>query len=385
MSIKRHKFAYGLILPPVKLLLKLKFGYKYEKPRNLPDNYIVLSNHTTDYDALFLAAGFKKHMYFVGSEHVSRWKFFAPLKYFFDPITRRKGTVAASTVADILRRTRKGANVCIFASGTRSWDGVTFPILPSTGKLVKSAGCGLVTYRLVGGYFASPIWSEGSGTRRGYVKGAPVRVFTKEQLAEMSVDEVNQVINEDLYEHAYERQLADPKPYKGRNLAERMENLLFICPECGGYDTFTSKGDRVTCGSCGLQFTYDKYGMLHGVEYKTVYDFSQWQRRRVAQDAMADIPYISTHATLSEVGVECETLIDEGELSMNSSTIRCGSTELPMEEINNLDIHGKHFIVFAIGKKYYELRIDKECSAFKYVLLFGEHKKASKQEREKVR
>ena len=211
MSIRRHKFAYRLVMPFVRLFLKLKFGYKFDKPGELPENYIVLSNHTTDFDMLFVGAGMKRHMYFVGSEHISRWKSYPLLKYFFSPITRRKGTVAASTVAEILRRTRKGENVCIFASGTRSWDGVTFPILPSTGKMVKSAGCGMVTYRLVGGYFTSPIWSEGSGTRKGYVKGSPVRVFTKEQVAAMSVDEINRIINEDLYEHAYERQLAEPK------------------------------------------------------------------------------------------------------------------------------------------------------------------------------
>ncbi len=376
MGIRKHKFFYRLLVPPINLLLKLKFGYKYEKPGKLPENYIVLSTHATDWDPLFVAVGMKKQMYFVGSEHISRWKVFPLIKFLVDPITRRKGTVAASTVADVLRRTRKGHSVCIFASGIRTWDGVTFPILPSTGKLIKSAGCGLVTYRISGGYFVSPVWSEGSGTRRGHIKGEPVGIYTKEQIEAMSVEEINRVINEDLYENAYEQQLADPKPYRGKNLAERLENLLYICPECGGYDTFTSKKDKVTCGSCGLSFTYDKYGMLHGVEYKTVYDFSQWQRGKAAEDAAADVAYTSPKASIYEVGEEGETLVDRGELSMDSKAIRCGSTELAMEEINNLDIHGKHHLVFAVGKKYYEVAVESGC-AFKYVLLFREHKKAS--------
>ena len=77
-------------------------------------------------------------------------------------------------------------------------------------------------------------------------------------------------------------------------------------------------------------------------------------------------------------------LADRSWDNRDSKTIRCGSTEFSMEEINNLDIHGKHFIVFAVGRKYYELSVRGDCSAYKYVLLFREHKK-SKQETERVR
>ena len=74
---KRHVFYYNLFLPPVKLFIKLRFGYKYKVAKNLPENYIVISNHTTDYDMLFVGASFKRQMYFVGSEHIARWGFFS--------------------------------------------------------------------------------------------------------------------------------------------------------------------------------------------------------------------------------------------------------------------------------------------------------------------
>ena len=378
MSIK-HKFFYRLLIPPVSLFCKLKFGYKYEIAKNLPESYIVLSNHVTDFDMLFVGSSFRRQMYFVGSEHISRWKVFPLLKFAFAPIIRRKGTVAASTVTEILRKTRKGENVCLFAEGIRSWSGETSPILPSTGKMVKSAGCGLVTYKITGGYFVSPIWSEGSGTRRGYIHGAPVSVYTKEQLAEMTVEQVNEVINRDLYENAYERQLAAPKKYKGKNLAERLENLLFICPQCGGYDCFTSKKDKATCTACGLTISYDRYGMLHGIDQQTVYDLYHWQKARVAEDAAAGRKYTSPHVVLSVVEKESESFVDEGELSMDGITLRCGSTEFAMDDIGNLDIHGKHSIVFAVGKSYYEINIDKGSNAYRYFLLFGEYKAASRQ------
>ena len=371
----RHRFFYRLIRPMAAAFIRLKFGYKYEKAKNLPDNYIVLSNHVTDFDPIFVACSFRRQMYFVGSEHISRWKVFPLLNYGFAPIIRRKGTVAASTVSDILRKTRKGGSVCIFAEGVRTWDGVTCPILPSTGRLVKSAGCGLVTYRLTGGYFVSPNWSEGSGTRRGYIRGQVVNVFTKEQLAEMTNDEVNEIINRDLYENAYERQLAQPRKYKGRNLAERMENLLFICPECGGHDCFSSSGSKVTCGSCGFSFTYDCYGMLEGAPFRTVYDFSRWQNERIAEDTAAGTVYSSPDAVLSVISADDETEADRGRLTMDNEAIRCGGTEITLDEITNMDIHGRHAIVFAAGGKYYELTPCSGSNALKYLLRYRECRK----------
>ena len=201
MKIK-YKFFYTVLRPLVNLFLKIKFGYRCEKAKDLPDKYIVLSNHTTDFDVLFVAMSFKKQMFFVGSEHISRWKnAYKFLRFAFKPILRPKGTVAASTVKEILKTVRKGSNVCIFAEGVRSWDGVSSPIAESTGKLIKSAKCALVTYRITGGYFVSPMWSE-IGTRKGEVFGPPVNVYTKEQLAEMSVDEINEIIKNDLHEDA---------------------------------------------------------------------------------------------------------------------------------------------------------------------------------------
>ena len=145
-------------------------------------------------------------MYFVASEHIARWKLaYRFIKYGFDPIIRYKGTTATTTVMEMLRAVRAGENVCMFPEGARSWDGVTAPIVGSTGKVIKSARCGLITYRIQGGYFVSPNWSEG-GTRRGKIRGKVAHVYTREQIKAMSVEEINAAIAEDLYEDAYDRQ-----------------------------------------------------------------------------------------------------------------------------------------------------------------------------------
>lgn len=366
---KRHKIVWSVLRAPVGLFLKLKFGYKYEIAKNLPENYIVLSNHVTDWDPVFVGVSFKKNMYLVGSEHISRWKFaYKLLKWGFEPIMRPKGTVASATVLDIIRHVRKGKNVCMFAEGARSWDGVTNPILPSTAKLIQSAKCGLVTYKLTGGYFVSPMWS--TNLRRGSISGKVKNIYTKEQLSEMSTDEIYNIIITDLYEDAYARQLENPQKYKGKNLARSLEKLVFICPKCGARETLYSKGDTITCNKCSLTFKYTEYGMLEGLEFKTVKDLSNWQKQEVEKDFLNGTEYFTQEAVLSTVKNHVETEVAKGRLSMNAQSLICGGYEVLLEDISDMAMHGQNALVFSVGKDYYEVLTPKDTNALKFMLYY---------------
>lgn len=366
---KRHKLVWGILRAPVGLFLKLKFGYKYEIAKDLPENYIVLSNHVTDWDPVLVGVSFKKNMYLVGSEHISRWKFaYKLLKWGFEPIMRPKGTVASATVLDIIRHVRKGKNVCMFAEGARSWDGITNPILPSTAKLIQSAKCGLVTYKITGGYFVSPMWS--TNLRRGSISGKVQNVYTKEQLATMSADEIYNIIISDLYEDAYARQIENPQKYKGKNLAKSMEKLLFICPKCGLRETLSSDGDTVSCGKCGMSFKYTEYGMIEGSKFKTVKELSDWQKGEIEKDVDKGAVYITENTTLSTVKNHIEAQVSQGRLSMSAESLVCGTAEIPMKDISDLAMHGQNALVFSVGKDYYEAITPKDTNALKFMLFY---------------
>ena len=372
--MKKHRFFYCLLRPLVVLFAKIRFGYRYEKARNLPETYIVLSNHTTDYDQLFVAASFPRMMYFVGSEHISRWGFlYQFLKFCFDPIMRPKGASAASTVKEMIRRAKRGDNLCLFAEGVRSWDGAPCPIAPSTAKMVQRMGCGLVTYRITGGYFASPMWA-GASVRRGPLHGAPVHVFTAEQLAAMDTEELYRIIVEDLGENAYERQLADPKPYKHKSLAEGMENILFLCPLCKEHDTFHTMENTVTCSNCGLSFRYNEHGMLENSPYTTVQEFHAWQKGEINGHTERNVIYTAGGATLSTVKDHVLAPVTSGPVSMDTQTLRCGEAEFPMDTITDLAMHGQRAVVFTANKVYYELIIDEGWNALKFMLYYNASK-----------
>lgn len=371
---KRHAFFYRLVMPLLAAFLYIWFGYTYKVARGLPENYIVLSNHNTDYDPLLVGVSFPhKMMYFVGSEHIARWKnAYKFLRFAFDPIMRYKGMLAHTAVLEVLRRVRAGHSICMFPEGARSWDGVTAPILPSTGKLIKSARCGLVTYRIEGGYFVSPRWSR--ALRRGRLHGAPVRVYTAAELAAMPVEEINACIARDLYEDAYARQQKDPSPYKCRGLAEGMENLLFLCPKCGAADSIHSRGSSIRCSACGAKAEYTAYGMLTGELFQTVKQLADWQKQAVVAAAARGEVYSAPAATLVKVAGHKETPVAEGPLSLGPAGLACGDAAFPLEEVQDLTMHGRHTIVFSTPGGYYELRPAQGANALKFHLLYQAYK-----------
>ena len=365
---RRLRFFTALLRPAGYLVAKLKFGYTYEKVQNEPENYIVLSNHVTDFDPIFVGLSFPRQMFYVASEHITRWGWiYKVLKFVFEPIIRYKATVAASTVMEILRKVRKGNNVCIFAEGVRTWDGVTGPVVPATAQLIKSARCGLVTYRIEGGYFASPNWAGSSNTRRGHVHGAPVGVYTKEDLAKMSVEEIDALIKRDLHEDAYARQAVEMHRYPSKKRAEGMESLIFLCPKCRAHGTLTSKGDRVTCSACGHSFTYDEYGMLDGIDYKTVYELNQWQRAELAKDIENGVPYIAPNASLFTLEGHALSAVAEGDAHMNAEAITIGDTVIPLSSISDMGIHGRRTLIFSTTDNYYELKVPKGDNIVKFL------------------
>jgi 1-acyl-sn-glycerol-3-phosphate acyltransferase len=344
---------------------------------------LVISNHTTDLDPLFVGCSFPGHLYFVASEHVFRMGFASALiRFFFSPIIFSKGSTDVRALRDILVRLRRGARVCLFAEGNRSFSGRTGRIDVSTGKLARLSGAALITYRLRGGYFFSPRWSR--KMRRGPVRGEPVGFYPPEKLKSMTAAEITALIERDIYEDAYETMRNEARPYRGKALAENLETALYLCPRCGGMGTLGSRGDVLSC-VCGLAVRYDEYGALRPVfrdgesaggekVFATVSDWWFWQDtavEKIAGAAGSEPICADEGESLFEVKAGSGLrFLERGRLSLGREGLCCGETRFPLEDIPALAVTGQRTLVFAARGKRYELRNDKPRSAAKYQRVF---------------
>ena len=80
---RRHKRYWKIIRAIATPILKTMYKFSCEVYKDLKGPYLVLSNHNTDLDPGLVALSFPQQMYFVASEHITRWK--KTYKYYFHP------------------------------------------------------------------------------------------------------------------------------------------------------------------------------------------------------------------------------------------------------------------------------------------------------------
>lgn len=388
-AINRHKRIYAFLKATLGGIVQHIFSFTYEPAKLGEGPYLITANHNGNLDPAFLAIGLRKHMYFVASEHVFRKGFISwILTYFFNPIARVKGMTDAAAALGVIRAIKRKTNVCLFAEGNRSYNGVTGPIFPATGKLAKATGASLVTYRLEGGYLTTPRWSL--SIRKGRMIGRVVNIYSPEQLKQMTPEEVNEHIREDIMEDAFERQLISPYLYKGKDLAKGLENAIYFCPKCGKTGTLKSEGDIFSC-SCGLRVRFSETGFFEKVmpedediPFKTVRDWDYWQNGRIAEYANAlgdnDIAYSDEGVKLIGVGRRHQSkVLEVGRLSMTKHTLSVGSHRFPLKSISSIGLIGVYKMMFSVEGVSYELRAAKTpyCGR-KYFTLFENLKRQAK-------
>lgn len=369
----RHVFVYRVLRRVLRPVVKRKLNLE-TREETIGKQFLLLSNHTTNWDPIIIALGISDHMYFVASEHIFSWGMASSvIEALASPIPIFKGAPAAGTVLEVLERIKAGASIAIFAEGDRSFSGRTERIEPVIGKLAKNSGVSLVTYRIEGGYLTSPRWSD--TYRRGRMKAGIVKVYEPGILKAMSVKEVNEAIRNDLHEDAYERQRLGSAEFKGKHLAEHLERVLFLCPKCRSAGNLVSSDDTLSC-SCGLKVRIDSFGMLRGddIPFGTVTEWDMWQRtevRSIAEVRRSEVIFSDGNVRLCTIGREHERLYcSEGTLSITSEILRIGEAEFPISSIPDMAIHGRGDLVFSCDKVNYELKSDKVLNAWKYLLLY---------------
>ena len=370
-KLKKHFIAYRLLRPIVYLVAKIVLNYKCKTAPDIKEPCLILSNHTMDWDPLLVACSFKNPINFLASEHAMRLGFLSNIiKTFFAPIQRVKGSTDANAALSLVSMVRKGVSVCLFPEGTRSFDGRTDKLHPTTGRLIKLCNSTVVTYRLEGGYLSSPRW--GHGLRRGRIRGEVVNVYSADEIKNMSAGELVERVNADIYENAFERQKRQPCKYIGKAPAVGIERVLYVCPKCHKIGTIKSKGDMLFC-SCGLEATYNKYGFLEGndLHYSTIDKWNEWQTQYMAELVDSDSVFVKDdHQELFTLDKDHSlTLIDTGCLSTDGKELVFEERHFPFDKIKMSTIR-KQDIVFNFEGVNYEIHSNTPRSALKYLFIY---------------
>lgn len=257
------------------------FGYKVYNDHidKLKPPYIVLANHTNNWDPFLLSMCFPEPVYFVTSDTHFRSAFFRFLFRLVGSIPKTKFVSDPGTTRSIFNIVKHGGIIGIFPEGRRSWDGKTLPILYPTAKLIKSLGIPVVGVVFKGACLSMPRWAK--NTRKGQLTMHCSLLLDGDKISSLNTDEIFGIITDGLAHDEYEWQKEVMISFKGKNLAEGLELFLFCCPNCKSIGKMKSSNSEFRCLDCDYSVEYDTYGFLNTKHskhyYKNTRDWNIWQ------------------------------------------------------------------------------------------------------------
>lgn len=376
----RNKVCMGVILTVIGVPVVKARHYHYEPYKPKHDTFLLLANHNDILDPDYEMVHLRRYIRYVASDHVVRQGLFGKLVQFFGtPIVKHRDRPSEELTLDIRDTLAHGVSVGLHAEGGTSLNGESRYISPNTAKLIKDADCAVITYRMHGGYLRSPRWAVRQ--RKGPLYGGVVREYSREELREMSEEEVYAAICRDLYVNVYDEQRKSPQPYTGQNLAEHCEIILYMCPKCGKIGTLHSMGDHLFC-DCGYKLLMEEDGFFHdcgmGVVYDNIRDWDIWQKQALRTHVtgfsqnFTDPIFRDDRQIIRRVeGDTKEAVTDEGEIALYYDRIELHwpGTDLvyAMGDIRKLDYVSRQSLLLITDDAYYDISSAYPRSPTKYI------------------
>ena len=280
------KFWTGLIWLLSRIALIGK-EYKVEKV-NMEDvkaPYMLLSNHMHFID--FELAAMATWPYPVSNVvsidgYVVKWF----LLEWIGAIATRKFTTDIHLVKSIRHVLKRGDILAMYPEARYTPCGTLAYLPDSLGKLIKMNKVDVVAVVHHGNHLYAPFW-DFRRKRKVPMHTVFTRILTPEQIAKMSVEEINETLRRalayDEYRYQKDNGIAIKEPFR----AEGLHKVLYQCPHCGEEFSMDSKGDRLFCRSCGKTWVWQEDGFLKATEGETEFDhipdWFAWERQQVAK------------------------------------------------------------------------------------------------------
>lgn len=364
MNLTGGDVIYYILKPPVRFYLKQRFNIHVgENPlENLKEPYLLLGHHVTVEDPIISNAYSNRLIrYIAGDANQDSW-LKKVLLAMMESIPFAKNRGDAKSIRSMLRHIKAGHPIGLYPEGGRNWDGTTDNLVPSTAKLIKLLKVPVYAAFLKGGYLSRPRWA--TYPRRGKLVLEFRQLFDKETVAGKTHDELYTLLVEKLNYNEFAWQDKHRIIFKGRNLAEHIERLLYLCPTCKGVNTMKSQGDKFHCTACRVEYTVSHYGDILGCpEFQDTAAWNKWQRSQLPRIIEEGFSFVNTGLRLEKKDprqrVRRRQLID---LTVTPDKLvlrgKGGTEVLAFADLFSQSITFQDVVEFYVGKTKYRLIFD---------------------------
>jgi len=244
-----------------KVYYRLVYKHKVENSilRDIKPPYLVVAGHSSWLDYIITTAGmFPVRMNYVGAYNFFRSKVLKTTFNLMGVIPKYQFTNDIGAVKKMKGAIDSGRVVAIFPNGCLSNDGRPggFAVF-GIAKLIKFLNVPVIVIKTDGGYLTRPRWTKHA--RRGRLETKVFQLLTVDEINSLSEHEVYDAVIAGTSFDDYKWQRERMVEFKGSDLAEGIEYVLYKCPRCQGEFTIRSEGDRMFCTACGNSVRMNRY------------------------------------------------------------------------------------------------------------------------------
>ncbi|MDR2828771.1 MAG: hypothetical protein LBV51_05065 [Acholeplasmatales bacterium] len=296
MSRKANKVTFF-----VKLLERLivKILLKHQKYEIIKENmelldkkepYLILSNHMQFLDfELLLKAVLPKG--FHGIMNIEAYKM---LPYWLiewgGTIPKRKFTNDIAIVRSIIRTSKTNDAIGLFPEARYTVTGELANLPDSLGKVIKLLNIPIVVFINHGNFLVKPVWGNGKN-RKLPVRSNMKLILTKEQIACLSIDEINKLIEKEMYYDEFVYQKESNILIKEDFRAEGLHKILYKCPHCGTEFEMSSYKTSLKCNHCNTAYFYNEDSSLtcenNTAIFTSIRDWLNYEREEAKKELLA--------------------------------------------------------------------------------------------------
>ena len=267
-------------------------GSKIDKsqiPKDIKPPYLLLCNHNAFLDYMVMTkAIFPYRANYVVS--IDGFEGFPGMEW----LLRRVGGICTRKfsrnlfVVKNMFRARNNKDIVVLYPEARYALCGTAAVLPeSLGKIIQKLDIPVVMLLMHGHHINSPFWNVGD---RGVkpVEAEMKLVLTKEEIKEMSFEEINKKLTEEMVYDDFAWQKKKGILVKDKKRAEGLHKVLYQCPACLVEYQMTSYKHILHCYACNKKWEMTELGELKATtgetEFSHIPDWYEWERLNVRKE-----------------------------------------------------------------------------------------------------
>ena len=181
------------------------------------------------------------------------------------------------------------SSVVMYPEAGYSFDGTATVIPESLGGCLKLLGVPVVMVHTYGAFTRDPLYN-GLQRRKVKVSADMKYLLSPEQISQMSVDELNAILEKEFTIDNFEWQRENKVSVTEDFRADFLNRALYKCPHCNVEGEMEGKGITLTCRACGASYELDEYGSLKALNCESAFshvpDWYAWQRECVKKEIL---------------------------------------------------------------------------------------------------